>query len=74
MACGDRMLYREAIAELQSEPSLKDQSIGVRVKDGVVTLVGRVDSEAKRCAAVEAIELLGGAKVIIDALEVGLRE
>ena len=74
MACGDRMLYREAIAELQSEPSLKDQSIGVRVRDGVVTLVGHVDSEAMRHVAVEAIDLLGGVRVIIDALEVGLRE
>ena len=44
----DSQLQLDVIEELKWEPSVKAESIGVEVKDGIVTLAGHVDSYGEK--------------------------
>lgn len=68
MRSTDAELHRRILAELESEPSLKDQEIGVAVHDGVATLSGYVDSYAQKAVAVRAAARVSG----VTAVALGL--
>jgi osmotically-inducible protein OsmY len=50
----DLTLKKDVEAELAWEPSVNAAAIGVAVKDGIVTLTGRVSSLAEKYAAARA--------------------
>jgi len=68
----DKELQRDVIAELSWKPSLKDQEIGVAVKDGVVTLSGEVSNYAMKYDAEHAAERIQGVKGVAIDLAVKL--
>ena len=42
----DADIQKDILAELKWEPSLRNDDVGIAVRDGVVTLAGFVDSYA----------------------------
>ena len=68
----DLTLKKEVEAELQWEPSLNAASIGVAVKDGIVTLTGRVSSYAEKMAAARRRRRVAGVKAVANDIEVRL--
>jgi osmotically-inducible protein OsmY len=69
----DLDIKRLVEAELNWEPMIKSAAaIGVRVKDGVVTLVGPVESYSEKLAAERAALRVSGAKAVANELEVKL--
>lgn len=68
----DRQLQRDVLNELAWEPSVNAAEIGVAVKDGIVTLTGRVQSFAEKFAAEQAAKRVYGVKAVANELEVRL--
>ncbi|WP_437292371.1 BON domain-containing protein [Sorangium sp. So ce406] len=68
----DRQLQRDVLDELAWEPSVNAAEIGVAVKDGIVTLTGRVQSFAEKYAAEQAAKRVYGVKAVANELEVSL--
>ena len=69
----DLELKRSVEAELNWEPSIKSAAaIGVRVKDGIVTLTGPVESYAEKLAGERAALRVMGVKAVANDLEVRL--
>ncbi|HET7458302.1 MAG TPA: BON domain-containing protein [Gemmatimonadaceae bacterium] len=68
----DSQLQRDVIDELTSDPRVGNAEIGVSVKDGVVTLTGFVDTYARKIAAEQAVERLGGVRAVAEDLKVRL--
>ena len=65
-------LLRDVQDQLKWEPSIRDDEIGVAVKDGVVTLSGHVPSYADKYIAIYAVEQVGGVEAVADEMEVKL--
>ena len=65
-------LHAEILAELEYEPELHPERIGVSVEDGVVTIYGHVDSYSQKLAAERVVKRVYSAKAIVDQLEVEL--
>jgi osmotically-inducible protein OsmY len=65
-------LMRDVQDQLEWEPSIRNDEIGVAVKDGVVTLSGHVPSYADRYIAIYAVERVAGVKAVADEIEVKL--
>jgi osmotically-inducible protein OsmY len=70
----DRDLQRDVLRELKWEPAVEAAHIGVAVKDGIVTLTGRVTSYAKRLAAEMAAKRVFGVRAVVNEIEVRLAE
>src|SRR5262245_13437177 len=69
----DLELKRAVEAELNWEPSITSAAaIGVRVKDGVVTLSGNVESYSEKLAAERAALRVAGVQAVANELEVRL--
>jgi osmotically-inducible protein OsmY len=68
----DEQIQRDVLAELKWEPRVTPNEIGVAVKDGVVTLMGTVDSYAKRWEAEMAAHRVRGVKAVANDIEVRL--
>jgi osmotically-inducible protein OsmY len=68
----DLTIKQAVEAELQWEPSVNAAAIGVAVKDGIVTLTGRVATLAEKYAAARAAARVAGVKAVANELEVGL--
>jgi osmotically-inducible protein OsmY len=68
----DLTIKKDIEAELQWEPSLNAAGIGVAVKEGIVTLTGRVATYAEKMAAARAAARVTGVKAVANDLEVGL--
>ncbi len=68
----DSQLKQEVRKELTWEPSLNDKTIDVNVKDGIVTLIGYVDSYSEKIAAETAAQRVVGVKGLTTELEVVL--
>jgi osmotically-inducible protein OsmY len=56
--------------ELEWEPSIGAQHIGVAVEEGVVTLTGHVSSYTERFAAEKAVKRVKGVRAIAEEIEV----
>jgi osmotically-inducible protein OsmY len=68
----DLELQQEIRDELDFEPSLNADEIGISVADGVVTLAGLVGSYAEKVAAEKAVKRVRGVKAVAMDLEVRL--
>jgi osmotically-inducible protein OsmY len=70
----DADLKRDVEAELGWDPVVKTLPIKVTVRDGVVTLSGRVEAYTERCAVEKVMQRLNGARSIKLDLEVQVPE
>jgi osmotically-inducible protein OsmY len=68
----DLTIKQDVEAELQWEPSVNAAAIGVAVKDGIVTLTGRVPTYMEKMAAARAAARVTGVKTVANELEIGL--
>ena len=68
----DEQIQRDVLAELKWYARVQPNEIGVAVKDGIVTLIGWVDSYTKRWAAEEAARRVRGVKAVANDIEVRL--
>jgi osmotically-inducible protein OsmY len=68
----DVEIQEDVLAELDFEHRVRPNEIGVRVHDGIVTLLGSVDSYAKRVAAQEAAHRVRGVRGVANELEIQL--
>jgi osmotically-inducible protein OsmY len=66
----DEQIREDVERELQWEPSVDERRIGVTVVDGIVTLVGDVESFPERWNAERAAERVSGVRAIVNDLEV----
>jgi osmotically-inducible protein OsmY len=68
----DSQLQHDVSAELNWEPSVNAAHIGVEVKQGVVTLAGRVDSYAEKWSAERSAQRVSGVNAMTTELKVQL--
>lgn len=68
----DETIQNDVMDELDWEPSINANEIGVAVKNGVVTLSGTVDSYFKKSLAEKAAKRVAGVKAVAEDLEVKL--
>ena len=68
----DAELQRDVMNELKWEPTIHAAEIGVRVKDGMVTLSGDVDSYSKKWAIDRAVRRVSGVKAVTEEIKVTL--
>jgi osmotically-inducible protein OsmY len=68
----DAQLKRDVSAELDWEPSINANHVGVAVSDGVVTLTGHLDTYAEKVAIERAVQRVAGVKAIAVELDVRL--
>jgi len=68
----DLELKKNVEAELNYEPSINPAEIGVAVKDGIVTLTGRIQSYWEKVSAERAASARPGVKAVVNELTVRL--
>ena len=68
----DTQLKKEVVDELEWDPSIQAQRVGVAVKDGVVVLTGQLDSFAEKDAVEAAVQRVAGVKAIAVEISVKL--
>lgn len=68
----DSQIQDDVMEELKWQPFLSASEIGVAVKNGVVTLSGKVDSYPKKIAAAKAAKSVAGVKAIAEDIQVGI--
>jgi osmotically-inducible protein OsmY len=68
----DLTIKQDVEAELRWEPSVNAAAIGVAVKEGIVTLTGRVATLAEKYAAARAAARVAGVRAVANDIEVGL--
>ncbi|WP_342239432.1 BON domain-containing protein [Inquilinus sp. OTU3971] len=68
----DKSLQRLVLEELDYEPSIDAAEIGVAVRDGIVTLSGRVSNYAQKLAAAAAAQRVEGVKAVVQEIAVRL--
>lgn len=68
----DADLKRDIEGELAWDPAVRATTIGVAVKDGVVTLTGHIETHAEKHAAEKALRRVAGVKAIALELDVRL--
>jgi len=66
----DGTLRQDILDELEFEPSIDANDIGVAVEDGIVTLSGHVSNYTEKTAVQRAVERIKGVKGIADEIEV----
>jgi osmotically-inducible protein OsmY len=69
---GDTQLKKHVEDELSWQPSVDEASIGVSVKDAIVTLTGHVRSYPEKMAAERAVLRIQGVKALASELQVSL--
>lgn len=68
----DYQLKQDVIAELEWDPAINADAIGIAVNDGVVTASGHIDSYAEKRAIEKALKRVSGVNTIALDLEVRL--
>lgn len=66
----DNGLKQDIVDELEFEPSVDATRIGVAVRDGIVTLSGRVESYAQKIAVEHAVMRVKGVRGIAEEIAV----
>jgi osmotically-inducible protein OsmY len=66
----DSQLRQDIIDELEFDPSVSGEHIGVAVDKSVVTLSGHVNSYAEKLAAIAAVRRIKGVHAIAENIEV----
>ena len=70
----DLDLKSDVLSELEYEPGVKVEDIGVSVKDGIVTLNGAVSGYAEKLAAERAVKRVAGVRGLAEDLTVEVPE
>ncbi|MFK3981858.1 BON domain-containing protein [Micromonospora sp. NPDC050397] len=68
----DEEIQRDVLDELEWEPRLQPNEIGVAVQEGVVTLTGWVDNYAKKWAAERSAHRINRVRAVANDIEVRL--
>jgi osmotically-inducible protein OsmY len=68
----DLTIKQQVEAELQWEPRVNAAGIGVAMKEGIVTLTGRVATLGEKYVAARAAARVAGVRAVANELEVGL--
>lgn len=68
----DRYLKQAVLDELKWEPSVNEAHIGVTASEGVVTLMGHVETYWEKIAAEKAARRVKGVKAVAEELDVRL--
>ena len=68
----DSQIQADVIRELDWDPSVTHEHIGVAVTDGIVTLSGTVPSYIEKTAAEKASQRVAGVKAVVEKIEVKL--
>ncbi|MFM1856800.1 MAG: hypothetical protein RLZ83_2109, partial [Pseudomonadota bacterium] len=68
----DSELKKDVLAELEWDPEINAASIGVGVKDGVVTVSGHLDTYAEKFAIERALRRIVGVKALAMEVDVTL--
>lgn len=68
----DAEIQKDVTNELSWDPSIKHDHIDVSVKDGVVSLNGKVPHYSEKWNAVQAAQRVGGVRAVADELQVNL--
>jgi osmotically-inducible protein OsmY len=68
----DKQLKQAVLDELKWEPSVNSAHIGVTAKDGVVTLLGHVESYWEKSSAEKAARRVKDVKAVAEEIEVRL--
>ena len=68
----DTELQRDVTDELAWDPQIRNETIAIAVKDGVITLAGVVGTYAQKIAAETAVEHVKGVRAIVNELSVKL--
>lgn len=66
----DSELRKDVLAELLWDPLIPQDRVGVSVNDGVVSLIGHLDTYAEKVAANRAVERINGVKAIVVEIDV----
>ena len=66
----DSQLRQDIIDELDFDPSVSGEHIGVAVDKNVITLSGHVNSYAEKLAAIAAVHRIKGVHAIAENIEV----
>ena len=72
MSRSDNDIRKDVLAELDWEPSLRNDDIAVAVRDGVVTLSGFADSYADKWRAERVTSGINGVKAVANDIQVKL--
>jgi osmotically-inducible protein OsmY len=67
----DNEIQNDVITQLKWNPALNSASIGVAVKNGVVTLTGQVASYAEKRTADHVTKTVAGVKAVAEDIQVG---
>lgn len=67
----DSAIVAKIKAKLTAEPNLNPLNVNVDSDDGVVTLMGRVETEASKAAAERLARNTSGVRSVVNRLEVG---
>lgn len=68
----DLEIQQDVMNELKWQPFLKSSSIGIAVKNGIVTLTGIVDNYAQKVEAEKAAKKITGVKAIAEDIQIGV--
>jgi osmotically-inducible protein OsmY len=68
----DSELKKDVLAELEWDPEINAASVGIGVKDGVVTVSGHLDTYAEKFAIERALRRLPGVKAVAMEVDVTL--
>lgn len=66
----DTQLKQDVCEELEWDPEIRAEGIGVQVNDGVVSLSGQLDSFAAKHAVEEAVQRVAGVRAVAIELDV----
>lgn len=70
----DHQLKQDVIAELEWDPAINSNAIGIAVNDGVVTASGHIGTYAEKRAIEKALQRVSGVKTMAMDLEVTLSQ
>lgn len=68
----DIQIQRDVESEIRWDPKTRNTELGVAVKDGVVTIAGKIDTYAQKYASIRAAERVVGVRAVADEVTVKL--
>lgn len=70
----DREIQKEVMLELQHDPAISSENIGIAVEDGIVTLTGMVPRYADKYSVEKRTLAVHGVKGVVESLRVSASE
>jgi len=70
----DHQIKQDVIAELEWDPAINSNAIGIAVNDGVVTVSGHIDTYAQKRVIEKALRRVNGVKTVALDLDVSLSQ